>query len=45
MAKNREKQKANKQKGREERLNLLNEWNKKDPTPKEAVDNIIAERR
>lgn len=45
MAKNREKQKANKQKGREERLNLLNEWNKKDPTPKQAVDNIIAERR
>ena len=45
MAKNREKQKANKQKGREERLNLLTEWNTKDPTPKQAVDNIIAERR
>ena len=45
MAKNREKQKANKQKGREERLNLLTEWNTKDPTPKQAVDNIIAERK
>ena len=37
MAKNREKQKANKQKGREEQLNKLNEWNMKDLTPYNMV--------
>ena len=45
MPKKREITRDNAKKGREERLDLLNSWNKKDPTPKEAVDNIIAEGR
>ena len=42
VAKNRERQKANKRK--EERLNLKTEWGVKDPTPKEAVENIRREK-
>jgi hypothetical protein len=42
VAKNRERQKANKRK--EERLNLKTEWGIKDPTPKEAVENIRREK-
>lgn len=43
MAKNRERQRANQALARknEERLNSLTEWGTKDPTPKEAVSDII----
>lgn len=42
MPKNREKQKLNKKVGQmEERLNAKTEWDIKDPTPQQAVDNII----
>jgi len=42
VAKNRERQKANKRK--EEPLNLKTERGIKDPTPKEAVENIRREK-
>lgn len=42
MAKNRDRQKMNKKVGQvEERLNSKTEWSTKDPTPQEAVNNII----
>ena len=42
MPKNREKQKMRKKLGQiEERLNAKTEWNVSDPTPLQAVKNII----